>query len=160
MMKKYRKSSYIMGAERVSPGRELYNYLEDCSYITSAEKCIRLIGTVGEEWTVTIDKLVKTYTYEDGTPITPENIPEKGVFDITPIVGADADVVFAELATRQVEVTTSWGESLKLIVMGYLMELETTLCMQTKEASRILTTNGLLMGLCLITHTKKYNPFV
>ena len=113
MMKKYRKSSYIMGAERVSPGRELYNYLEDCSYITSAEKCIRLIGTVGEEWTVTIDKLVKTYTYEDGTPITPENIPEKGVFDITPIVGADADVVFAELATRQVEVTTSWGEVVK-----------------------------------------------
>lgn len=111
MMQQYTKKSYTMSAEKVPAGTELYNYLEDCHYTTDASKCIRLIGTVGEEWPVTIEKLVKTYTFADGTHITAENIPE-GEFKIATIVDETAVTIFAEETTEQVKVTTSWGEVL------------------------------------------------
>lgn len=100
-----------MKAEKVVAGTKLYNYLEDCHYITNDTKCIKLIGTVGEEWPVTIEKLAKTYTLVDGTPITAENIP-KGVFEIATIVDENAETIFAEQVTEQVQVATSWGEIL------------------------------------------------
>lgn len=74
-------------------------------------ECIKLIGTVGEEWPVTIEKLAKTYTLIDGTPITEENIPE-GVFEIKTIVDQNAETIFAERVTSEVKVSTSWGEVL------------------------------------------------
>lgn len=111
MMKEYRKKNYTMKAEKVAPGTELYNYLEDCYYTTNETKCIKLIGTVGEVWPVTIEKLAKTYTLKDGTPITPVNIPE-GEFEIATIVDETAETVFAEQVTEQVQVATSWGEVL------------------------------------------------
>lgn len=110
-MKEYRKKYYEIKAQKVEAGTELYNFLEDCHYTTSEAKCIRLIGTAGEEWPVTIEKLAKTYTLADGTPITPENIP-KGVFDISTIVDENADTIFAEQTTEQVQVATSRGEIL------------------------------------------------
>ena len=96
-----------MKAEKVAAGTEIYNFLEDCHYTTNDVKCIKLIGTVGEEWPVTIEKLAKTYTLIDGTPITAANIPE-GVFEIATIVNENAETIFAE----QVQVATSWGEIL------------------------------------------------
>lgn len=111
MMKEYRKKNYTMKAEKVAAGTKLYNYLEDCHYVTTDDKCIKLIGTVGEEWPVTIEKLAKTYTFIDETPITSENIPD-GVFDIATIIGDDAETIFAEQTTEQVQVATSWGEIL------------------------------------------------
>lgn len=111
MMKEYRKKNYTMKAEKVTAGTEIYNFLEDCHYVTTDVKCIKLIGTVGEEWPVTIDKLAKTYTLIDGTPITPENIPE-GEFEIATIVDEKAETIFAEQVTEQVQVATSWGEIL------------------------------------------------
>ena len=111
MMKKYTKRNYIMKAEKVAAGTKLYNFLEDCHYTTNDVKCIKLIGTVGEVWPVTIEKLAKTYTLIDGTPITEENIPE-GEFEIATIVDENAETIFAEQVTDQVKVATSWGELL------------------------------------------------
>lgn len=111
-MKEYKKRNYTMKAERVPVGTKIYNFLEDCHYISNDVKCIKLIGTVSEEWPVTIDKLSKTYTFADGTVITPDNIPN-GVFDIATKVDANAETIFAEQVTDKVEVLTSWGETLK-----------------------------------------------
>ena len=112
MMKEYRKTQYVINAEKVEVGTELHNYLEDCHYVTTEAKCIKLIGTAGEVWPITIEKLAKTYTFVDGTPITKDNIP-KGVFNIATLIGKKADTVFAERVTEQVDVATSWGEILK-----------------------------------------------
>ena len=111
MMKEYNKGNYTMKAEKVAPGTELYNYLEDCHYTTSEDKCIKLIGTVEEVWPVTPEKLAKTYNYVDGTLIDVNNIPE-GEFEIITIVGDSAETIFAERVTKQVKVETSWGEVL------------------------------------------------
>ena len=110
-MKQYMKRSYTIKAEKVAAGTKLYNYLEDCHYTTTDTKCIKLTGTVGEEWPVTIEKLVKTYIFVDGSPITSENIP-KGEFEIRTIVGETAETIFAEQVKGQVQVATSWGEIL------------------------------------------------
>lgn len=111
MINEYKKKAYCIKAEKVIPGTQLHNFLEDCDYVTSETKCIKLIGTVGEVWPVTVEKLSKTYTFIDGTPITAENIPE-GVFDISTIVDENAETIFAEQTKEQVKVATSWGEVL------------------------------------------------
>lgn len=110
MIKEYRKKSYTIRAEKVSAGTKLYNYLEDCHYTTDNVKCIKLIGTIEEEWPVTVEKLAKTYTLIDGTPITAENIPD-GIFQIATIVDK-SETIFAEQVTEQMQVATSWGEVL------------------------------------------------
>lgn len=110
-MTEYKKKSYAMKAEVVAIGTEIYNFLEDCHYTTNEAKCVKLIGTVGEEWPVTLEKLAKTYTLADGTPITQENIPA-GVFDIVTIVDDSAETIFAEQTIEQTKVSTSWGEVL------------------------------------------------
>ena len=110
-MIEYKKKSYAMKAEVVAIGTEIYNFLEDCHYTTNEAKCVKLIGTVGEEWPVTLEKLAKTYTLADGTPITQENIPA-GVFDIVTIVDDSAETIFAEQTIEQIKVSTSWGEVL------------------------------------------------
>ena len=110
-MIEYKKKSYAMKAEVVAIGTEIYNFMEDCHYTTNEAKCVKLIGTVGEEWPVTLEKLAKTYTLADGTPITQENIPA-GVFDIVTIVDDSAETIFAEQTIEQTKVSTSWGEVL------------------------------------------------
>lgn len=110
-MNQYKKRFYTMRAVKVPAGTKLYNCLENCHYVTDSAKCIKLIGTVGEEWPVTIEKLSKTYTLVDGTPITTDNIPE-GVFEIATIVDENAETIFAEQVVEQVQVATSWGEIL------------------------------------------------
>lgn len=111
MIKEYAKKRYTIKAEKVATGTTVYNFLEDCHYTSDDEKCIKLIGTVGEEWLVTIEKLVKTYTFVDRTPITPENIPE-GVFEISTIVDDNAETIFATRVIHEEKVVTSCGEIL------------------------------------------------
>lgn len=95
-------------------GTEVYNNLEDSHYVTSEAKPFVLVGTVGEEWTVDAKKLMKAYTYE-GNPITEDIV--KGVLadgqkhKITAIAGGES--LFSAQTTDQVEVNTSWGETLK-----------------------------------------------
>lgn len=107
-MEKYSKKAYSIKAEKVKKGTELYNYLEDCYYVTDDTKCIKLTGILEEVWPTTIEKLESKYTFEDGTQITTENIP-KGEFDI---LTKREDVVFAERIIQQIQVVTIDGEVL------------------------------------------------
>lgn len=112
-VREYRKKSYVITAELVPEGTKLHNFLEDAYYTTNSEKCVKLTGLVGETWPVTIDKLVKTYSFEDGTPISRENIPS-GPFKARTVVGKKAETVFAARTNPhdQLEVKTSWGDVL------------------------------------------------
>lgn len=108
IMKMYFKKSYLVSAERVEPGTRLYNKLENCNYITNSKKCIRVIGTVGEEWPITIEKLRNGYTFEDGSEI--DDIPN-GVFEIKARADTNS-LVFARRTTKREYVLTSWGDML------------------------------------------------
>lgn len=111
MMKKYRKRKYTLKAERLQPGENVYNILEDCSYETTETKCIKLTGIMGEEWVITIEKMEKNYTYIDGSKIAADNIPE-GVFEVMTIFGECAPVIWAEQTTGKMKIKTSLGDIL------------------------------------------------
>lgn len=95
-------------------GKKVHNFLEDSYYETDASKPVVLVGTVGEEWTVQTKKLMKAYKYK-GQPITEEVIKNElsdgEKHTITAIAGAEK--MFAVQTTEQIEVNTSWGETLK-----------------------------------------------
>ena len=111
MKKQYQKGQYIIFASIAQPGIKVHNFLEDADYTTSEKKPVILTGTRGEQWTVTLQKLAETYNYADGTPIDIEALPHVS-FAITPIVGENAPIIFAELTTEQEKIETSWGEVL------------------------------------------------
>lgn len=95
-------------------GTKVYNFLEDSSYVTNDQKPYVLVGTVGEEWTVNLKKILTAYTFE-GKPITEDvvtNILSDGEkHTIRAIAGAEK--FFAVQTKDQINVTTSWGEVLK-----------------------------------------------
>ena len=107
-MKEFKKSTYVISAEKVVSRTEVYNYLEDCHYVTTEEKCIVLTGTADEQWPITEAKLRETYTFKDGSEI---RVIPSGKFEIIP--APDAKTIFAERTTEKVVVETAWGEKLK-----------------------------------------------
>lgn len=119
-MQEFKKATYTIFARYAYPGDEIHNYLEDSDYVTSDDKPIVLSGTVEEEWTVTMDKLMNTYTFANGDPITEEDfgyrIPQSDDewVEICPIQDDNAPTIFAYQTdpSDQVEVETSWGEVL------------------------------------------------
>ena len=137
-MIEYKKKSYAMKAEVVAIGTEIYNFLEDCHYTTNEAKCVKLIGTVGEEWPVTLEKLAKTYTLADGTHITQENIPA-GVFDIV-----------TRLLNRPRSLPVGVKFS-RLTVKAFLMVTATLSSLQTRMVSLTLMIRGLSTAWCSIT---------
>lgn len=108
-IKKYRKKSYVVTAEKVPARTKLNNFLEGRYYKTSEENCIKIIGTAGEMWPITIEELCKTYTMENGTPITGDNIPS-GKFRVRTIVGDYEETVFAVQTKSRIFVKTKNGE--------------------------------------------------
>lgn len=119
-MQPYKKGDYTIYARYAYPGEAIHNYLEGSDYVTSDDKPIVLCGTVNEQWTVTFDKLMNTYTYVDGSDITENDlgyrIPQSDDqwVEIRPIQEANAPIIWAEQTDLddQVEVETSWGEIL------------------------------------------------
>lgn len=59
--KRTNKKRYTIHWKAVKAGVEVYNKLEDCSYVTDVEHCIVMKGTCGEYWVLTPEKLLKTY---------------------------------------------------------------------------------------------------
>ena len=108
------KIEYDIQMYMPGPGKKVHNFLEDSYYETDDNKPVILVGTVGEEWTVQTNKLMKAYTYE-GKPITEDIIKNKlsdgEKHTITAIAGAEK--MFAYQTKEQQEVNTSWGETLK-----------------------------------------------
>lgn len=120
-MQEFRKADYVIQARNAYPGEYVYNELEGSEYTTSEEKPIVLCGTVGEMWTVSFDKLVSTYTYADGVPITEADalgwrlVPSDDEWwEVRPIQDPSAPTIFAYQTdpSDQVQVQTSWGEVL------------------------------------------------
>lgn len=113
-----RKKSYTIWCAKPSLGTTVYNNLEDCNYTTTAEKQFVLSGTRGEQWVIDINKLAKTYTFGDGTPITEEALKAKlknGVIDWFQVKTiTDNNTLFAVFvpANYQFQVPTSWGDVL------------------------------------------------
>ena len=141
MMKEYRKKNYTMKAEKVATGTELYNFLEDCHYTTNDAKCIKLIGTVGEVWPVTIEKLAKTYTLIDGTPITPDNIPEASLKSLQSWMKRRKPSSQSRLPSR-FRLLPAGAKSSQPIVMVFPTAKAISSLVPTRADSRILMTDG------------------
>lgn len=128
-MQQFRKGDYVIMARWAYPGDDVYNYLEDCEYKTSDEKCIVLHGTVEEEWPITFERLMSTYTYENGDDICNNDLgsvfeqcwgDDPRWIEIRPIQSFDAPTVFAEPTDLDeiIEVETSWGDVLTTNLPG------------------------------------------
>ena len=75
--KKTRKKKYTITASMPPMGTQVHNKLEKANYVTNENKKFVLTGTVGEQWVIDAGKLAKTYTFEDGTQITPDALKRK-----------------------------------------------------------------------------------
>lgn len=67
--KTYRKM-YTISVSMPILGTEVYNYLEKSKYITNKNRPFVLTGTRGEQWIIDSDRLCRTYTLENGEPLT------------------------------------------------------------------------------------------
>ncbi len=110
-MRQYRRRSYRMLAEKVPDGTHLYNFVYDTTEFSTAEKCIRIVGTVEEEWPITMEELITEFCFLDGTLITEENLPDD-IFKVRAIIHPDEKTVFAEMVEGEVQVKTKNGDVL------------------------------------------------
>lgn len=118
--KKTRKKSYEVYMCRPLPGTGCVNVLENAKYVTDQNKQFILSGTVGETWVIDINKLVKTYTFADGSEITPESLSKKcdktGQIDWIKLkTRPNVAVNWALFLPKNIQnfpVQTSWGDVL------------------------------------------------
>lgn len=69
-----RKKQYQIWCCLPPVGTHVHNFLENIDYTTSDAARFVLSGTRGEQWVIKGDKLAKTYTFADGTPINAETL--------------------------------------------------------------------------------------
>jgi len=98
--KKTHKKAYDVYMCRPLPGTQCTNKLEGSHYVTDQNKQFIISGTVGETWVIDVNKLAKTYTFADGTPITPDTLKAK--------CEDDGQIEWVKLSTRQ-DVTPNWA---------------------------------------------------
>lgn len=112
-MKKAIKKAYEIKARYSTPGKRVYNFLEDSYCVTNAEKCIVLTGTVGEQWVITAEKLQKTYLL-NGKPIVGD-VAEIFAAEQIVTTKAGAELYYVEFlpVEQKMFVKTSWGEVLQ-----------------------------------------------
>ena len=118
--KRTHKKSYEVYVCRPLPGAECTNKFEGTHYVTDQNKQFIISGTAGETWTIDVNKLAKTYTFADGTPITPETLTKKcdnrGQMDWQKMkTRADAGTNWAFFLPKSIQnfpVQTSWGDTL------------------------------------------------
>ncbi len=118
--KRTHKKQYEVYMCRPIIGTECQNMLEGAKYVTDKNKQFILSGTVGENWIIDVNKLAKTYTFEDGTPITPDTLRAKcrndGQIDWVKLkTRSDALTNWAFHLPNSIQnfpVQTSWGDTL------------------------------------------------
>lgn len=118
--KKTHKKSYEVYVCRPLQGAECTNRLEGTHYVTDENKQFILSGTVGETWTIDVNKLAKTYTFADGAQISDETLTMRcnadGQMGWQKLkTRSDANINWAMLIPKSVEnfpVQTSWGDTL------------------------------------------------
>ena len=116
--KKTCKKKYQIWVCMPKLGTKVYNKLEDSHYETNEKRPFVLSGTFGEQWIVDFDKLVKTYKFPDGTPITLDALKKKGHpytiewFKIETVDDPTPQWAFHVEANLKLGVETSWGDRL------------------------------------------------
>ena len=106
------KQAYSITGMTVSKETAVHNKLEDADYTAKPETDVVLTGTSGEQWVAPMEKVLKTYTKEDGSALTAEDFTaDKAVKLYTAkSVGNFACFVPVEI---KVEVQTAWGDVLQ-----------------------------------------------
>lgn len=114
------KKKYEIWATIAQPGVTVKNILELSEYVTDANKCVVLSGTLGEQWTVTLKRLAETYTFATGEGINIGSIVKHmrhasdGWMKVATIPGQLVNyAMFLDINQfRNVPISTSWGELL------------------------------------------------
>lgn len=104
------KKAYFIEVMKPSRPRQVTNVLEGATYNTK-ENDVILKGTVGELWVAPMEKVCKTYTKPDGSPLTPADfIPDRPLRVKT----KPGNPCYAMHVSKSamVEVKTAWGDVL------------------------------------------------
>lgn len=101
---KFETNTYKVHVEKVEPGTECYNYLEDNEYTTDNDRCFIITGTAGEQWPINGDKLKSKYG------IDPDSIDVGERIDAS--VNGGGNEIYAVKASNQVLIETAWGDTL------------------------------------------------
>lgn len=109
------KTSYTIQGKMVSKETKINNYLEDADYTVKDDNIsVILKGTADEQWVVKLEKVLKTYTKEDGTELKAEDFTNSKDEFISIKTKAEKDTNFALFvpANTALEVKTAWGDIL------------------------------------------------
>ena len=114
------KKKYQIWVCLPGPGVTVHNNLEFNSYMTDERKCVVLSGTSGEQWTTSLDTLMRTYNFATGEAITPESLERHkkhstdGWMKIETIPGRlDCYALHIPYSQyKDIPIATGWGEIL------------------------------------------------
>ena len=108
------KTSYTVQAMMVSKETTFHNDLEVTDYtVTDDGVSVVLKGTVGEQWVSKLEKVMKTYTKADGSPVTAEDFAQKDVYiDLKTKAAPDTNYALHVPTGISVTVNTAWGDVL------------------------------------------------
>ena len=109
------KTSYTIEGRMVSEPTEVYNQLELVSYSVEPDgDSVILTGTLGEEWVSPVEKVISTYTKEDGSALSAEDFTSRLGEKIKLKTISEPGTNFALLVPSDVvvRVETAWGDIL------------------------------------------------
>lgn len=120
LWKRTNKKNYSVYVCMPKIGTHVFNRLEGSKYVTDNNKRFVLSGTVGEQWVIDAGKLAKTYSFADGTPITPDTLKRKmhgGIIDWTLLKTLQSGgclnwAFYLPANIINLPVQTSWGDTL------------------------------------------------
>lgn len=130
--KRTRKKKYEITACMPPEGTKVFNKLEQSHYVTSNDKQFVLIGTVGEQWVIDVNKLCSTYTLANGTPLNKSilssmvkpmahngmRVPVIGKFKVATIPGGPSVWAMRVPLNYCFQIPTSWGDMLTVNAPG------------------------------------------
>jgi len=106
------KLSYVIQGMMVSGDMSFNNYLEGSVYTAKPNGSdVVLKGTVNELWRTSLERVLTTYTKEDGSPLSAEDFKPDTYINLKTKAEGGYFACFAPLNTR-VEVQTAWGDVL------------------------------------------------
>lgn len=131
--KRTSKKLYEVYVCRPVLGTAVTNKLEGASYTTDKNKQFVISGTLGEQQVIDVGKLAQTYTFLDGTPITPDGLKAKKV-------GKSGEIDWMHLKTKQQNKVTNWAFHLPASVKDFPVQTSRG---DTVLANRVGVAHGL-----------------
>jgi hypothetical protein len=126
--KKTKKKVYNVWVCKPGVGTKVHNKLENVDYVVTKERPFVISGTVGEMWCISFDKLVKTYKFATGEPISLDGLKRRGTEDglmgwqLIQTYGGTGEDYFASFLpigkVKNFPVQTSWGDVLTANASG------------------------------------------